>query len=161
MMQRQHSNTFHLLARLVATALALVPVSVLGQAHLSDPSPVAKGVYNVEIFTVAGEPVTNVPSGAAVIELDAPARLDAELSEDLPAEAEAAKAVMLERMQSPKWVDITQRYAERHIGVTRAWMLGVESVPAVVVDSQYVVYGEPDVSAAVIEILRAREEVVR
>lgn len=161
MMQRQHSNAFHLLARLVATALALVPVSVLGQAHLSEHSPVAKEDYTVEIFTLAGEPVTNVPSGAAVIELDAPARLDAELSEDLPADADAAKAVMLERMQSPEWEDLAQRYAERHIGVTRAWMLGVESVPAVVVDSQFVVYGEPDVNAAVTEILQAREEVAR
>ncbi|RCV86952.1 TIGR03757 family integrating conjugative element protein [Billgrantia montanilacus] len=160
-MQRQHSNTFPWLARLVVTAVALVPVSVLGQALLSDLHPTARGGYTVEIFTVAGEPVTNVPSGAAVIELDAPARLDAELSEDLPAEADAAKAVMLERMQSPEWEDITKRYAEQHIGVTRAWMLGVESVPAVVVDSQYVVYGEPDVNAALIEILRAREEVAR
>lgn len=160
MMLRQHSNTFPWLARLVVTAVALVPVSVLGQALLSDLHPTARGIP-VEIFTVAGEPVTNVLSGAAVIELDAPARLDAEMSEDLPGEADAAKAVMLERMQSPEREDIAKRYAEQHIGVTRAWMLGVETVPAVVVDSQYVVYGEPDVNAAVIEILQAREEVAR
>ncbi|MCE8005296.1 TIGR03757 family integrating conjugative element protein [Halomonas sp. MCCC 1A11081] len=113
------------------------------------------------MFTIAGIPVTNVPPGTAVIELDAPARLDAELSEGLPADLSAAEAVMRDRMQSPEWNDAIRRYGELHVGVARAWMLRVEKVPAVVVDGEFVVYGQPDVSAAVAEILDTRGEVTR
>src|SRR5699024_12210189 len=52
----------------------------------------------IEVFTTAGEPAVNVPSGVAVIELDAPGRLDSELSQDLPADPELAEALMRERM---------------------------------------------------------------
>ncbi|MFY0038678.1 DUF1525 domain-containing protein [Acinetobacter baumannii] len=38
---------------------------------------------------------------------------------------------------------------------TDAWSLGVEKIPAVVVDRQYVVYGEPDVPRAVELIAKA------
>ncbi|WP_446939641.1 TIGR03757 family integrating conjugative element protein, partial [Pseudomonas aeruginosa] len=40
--------------------------------------------------------------------------------------------------------------------VADAWSLGVEKIPAVVVDRQYVVYGEPDVSRALELIAKAR-----
>ncbi|MGE4533206.1 DUF1525 domain-containing protein [Halomonas sp.] len=48
----------------------------------------------IEVFTTAGEPVINVPSGAAVIELDVPGRLDALLSQQLPADPDVAAALM-------------------------------------------------------------------
>lgn len=108
----------------------------------------------VEVFTVAGQPAVNVPSGVAVIELDAPGRLDAELSQDLPADPEAAAALMRERMAIPVWQETADRYAESYVGLVRAWQLGVEKVPAVVVDGRYVIYGEPDVAAALREAER-------
>lgn len=40
--------------------------------------------------------------------------------------------------------------------VADAWSLGIEKIPAVVVDRQYVVYGEPDVSRALELIAKAR-----
>lgn len=111
----------------------------------------------VEVFTVAGEPVVNVPDGAAVVELDAPARLDAQLSQGLPANPERARQAMRERVSRPDWPEMKDRYQSAYTGLARAWVLGIQKVPAVVVDERYVVYGEPDVARAVAEVDRARK----
>lgn len=113
-------------------------------------------IAGTEVFTVAGEPVQNVPTSAAVVELDAPGRLDARISQDLPADPSSAKQVLQSRMSAPEWKQTLQDYGRFYQGVARAWMLGIEKVPAVVVDSQYVVYGEPDVGRALEEIEQAR-----
>lgn len=110
----------------------------------------------VEVFTVAGKPVVNTPDTAVVVELDAPGRLDARISQDLPANPSSAKKALQARMQGAEWQATLKRYRSAYTGVARAWMLGVEKLPAVVVDSRYVVYGEPDVGAALQEIERAR-----
>lgn len=113
-------------------------------------------VGSVEVFTVASVPVTNAPDTAAVVELDAPGRLDTRISQDLPANPSSAKKALQARMQGAEWQATLKRYRSAYTGVARAWMLGVEKLPAVVVDSRYVVYGEPDVGAALQEIERAR-----
>jgi len=105
----------------------------------------------IEVFTTAGEPVINVPSDVAVIELDAPARLDAELSRELPADPDVAADLMRERMATAEWQETADRYADRYLGLVRAWQLGVEKVPAVVIDGRYVIYGQPDVAQALNE----------
>lgn len=106
----------------------------------------------IEVFTVAGSPVVNVPEGAAVVELDQPGRLDAELSDGLPTTESAATEELQRRMQGAEWQDMAARYQRAARGVARAWMLGVEQVPAVVLDGEYVVYGEHDVQAALNQI---------
>ena len=108
----------------------------------------------IEVFTTAGEPAVNVPSGVAVIELDAPGRLDAELSQDLPADPDIAAALMRERMATPEWQEMADRYADSYLGLARAWQLGVEKVPAVVIDGRHVIYGQPDVAEALREAER-------
>ncbi|MCG7601792.1 TIGR03757 family integrating conjugative element protein [Halomonas sp. McH1-25] len=108
----------------------------------------------VEVFTIAGEPVINVPDSSAVVELDAPARLDARISQGLPADPERAQRVLQSHMSGPEWQATLRRYGKLYRGIARAWVLGIEKVPAVVVDSRYVVYGEPDVQAALREIER-------
>lgn len=107
----------------------------------------------VEVFTIAGEPVVNVHVSTAVIELDAPARLDARISHDLPADPERARQMMQSRMSGPDWQATLKRYGELYTGIARAWMLGIRKVPAVVV------YGEPDVQVALKEIALARGKV--
>jgi len=136
-MERHHPRRW--LAAFVLSA------SLVGSA-LAEPA--------IEVFTTAGEPVINVPSGAAVIELDAPGRLDAKLSRDLPADHEVATAMMRERMATPEWQETADRYADSYLGLARAWELGVEKVPAVVIDGRQVVYGQPDVAAALQEAER-------
>lgn len=112
----------------------------------------------VEVFTIAGEPIVNAPDSAVVIELDAPARLDAQISQDLPADPEQARQLLKSRMSGPEWQATLKRYGELYTGLARAWMLGIEKVPAVVVNGQYVVYGEHDVAAALAEIEQARRD---
>ncbi|MDW7747257.1 TIGR03757 family integrating conjugative element protein [Halomonas sp.] len=108
----------------------------------------------IEVFTIAGEPVVNVPSGVAVIELDAPGRLDALLSQQLPADREVAAALMRERMATAEWQETADRYADSYLGLVRAWQLGVEKVPAVVIDGRHVIYGQLDVAEAMREAQR-------
>lgn len=108
----------------------------------------------IEVFTIAGEPVVNVPSGVAVIELDVPGRLDASLSQDLPADPEVAEGLMRERMANNEWQETADRYADSYLGLARAWQMGVEKVPAVVIDGRYVIYGQPNVADALNEAER-------
>ncbi|MBN0997448.1 TIGR03757 family integrating conjugative element protein, partial [Pseudomonas aeruginosa] len=52
--------------------------------------------------------------------------------------------------------DLQRRIASAYQGVADAWSLGVTSIPAVVVDQRYVVYGEPDVARAVARVAQHR-----
>lgn len=122
-------------------AIALITLAALPSIALAQ----------VEVFTLAGLPVTQVPADATVVELDAPARLDQRLSQGLPADPKAAAAIVRRRLKSFK-----ARYGTAYRGLVRAWQLGVAKVPAVVVDGQYVVYGRPDVATALAALRRAR-----
>lgn len=136
----------------VTAAVWLLCLMIGGMPIISMASSNLERINSIEVFTIAGEPVSNVPDNVPVIELDAPERLDARVSEGLSADLEAAQSTMRERMTSPEWQGIMQRYGDLYTGVTRAWMLRVEKLPAVVVDGRYVVYGQHDVVAAVEDI---------
>tara|TARA_B100000378_G_scaffold269486_1_gene257584 strand:- start:519 stop:899 length:381 start_codon:yes stop_codon:yes gene_type:complete len=112
----------------------------------------------VEVFTIAGLPVTNAPENTPIVELDAPARLDAQISQGLPGDPDQARQAMRERVSRPDWPEMKARYQSAYTGLTRAWMLGIEKVPAVVVDGQYVVYGEPNVARALSTIDQAKRQ---
>lgn len=95
-------------------------------------------------------------AGARVVLLDAPERLEQKLSEGLPADPRQAVAIMQQRMRSASAQQLGRDLAKAHQDVADAWSLGVAKLPAVVVDRQYVVYGQPDVAAAVVSIERYR-----
>ncbi|WP_158896569.1 MULTISPECIES: TIGR03757 family integrating conjugative element protein [unclassified Pseudomonas] len=94
--------------------------------------------------------------GARVVLLDAPERLEQKLSEGLPADPRQASAIMQQRMRSASAQQLGRDLAKAHQDVADAWSLGVTKLPAVVVDRRYVVYGQPDVVAAVASIERYR-----
>ncbi len=129
--------------------MRMIPIIGLALTGLASGAATAQ----TEVFTLAGLPVTNVPDHAAVFELDAPARLDKRLSDGLPADQAAAAKMVQQRLHGFK-----KAYGEAYRGLLRAWRLGVERVPAVVVDGEYVVYGEPDVQAALTEIRAAARQ---
>lgn len=83
-----------------------------------------------------------------LIELDAPARIEAELSKRLPKEPWEAQAQVQRRLQA----DAHRRLVQAYQDVAEAWRLGVAKIPAVVVDRRYVVYGETDVTRAVARV---------
>jgi len=82
-----------------------------------------------------------------VVALDAPRQIEAVLSEGLPPDPAQAAAIARERVaQNP---DAHKQLRAAYEGVLLAYRLGIQKVPAVVVNRRYVVYGEHDVHAAV------------
>lgn len=86
-----------------------------------------------------------------IIELDAPARAEAELAAQLPSDPRQAAAIVQQRLKSGG-ADLHRRLAVAYQCVIEAWSLGIVKLPAIVVDRQYVVYGELDVDRAVSRI---------
>jgi integrating conjugative element protein (TIGR03757 family) len=124
--------------------IALAVPSVLASENM--PS-------SVRVFSDHAHPVTNNAANQ-VIWLDAPAQLEAQFTASLPKEApDAALEVQQHLRQHPEFQhQLTAAYQ----GVVDAWNLGVTTLPAVVLDNRYVVYGEPDVAHAVARIAAYR-----
>ena len=109
---------------------------------------------DVLVVTDSHHPVKTM-GGERLIELDAAPRIEAELSAELPADPKQATAIVKRRLNGGG-ADLQRRIASAYQGVTDAWSLGITSLPAVVVDRRYVVYGEPDVARAVARIEQHR-----
>lgn len=92
-----------------------------------------------------------VPAGVRVIALDEPARIEAQLAANLPADPSRSAAIVRERLREGGRA-LQRRIATGYQGVVDAWSLGVATIPAVIVNSRYVVYGEPDVAKAIARI---------
>lgn len=105
---------------------------------------------DVLVVTDTEHPVI-APSGTRVIFLDAPIRLKAELSSGLPKDPEPAASLVRQRLNAGG-IQLQRRFQRAYQDVTEAWRLGVTHIPAVVVDSRFVVYGEPNVESAVTRI---------
>ncbi|APQ11070.1 integrating conjugative element protein [Pseudomonas oryzihabitans] len=110
---------------------------------------------DVLAITDHAHPLTNL-AGARVVLLDTPERLEQQLSEGLPADPRQAAALMQKRLRSASAQQLGRDLVKTHQDVADAWSLGVTKVPAVVVERRYVVYGQPDVAAAVASIARYR-----
>ena len=123
--------------------------------------PAALAVFSPAAFAADVVVVTDsrhpfkTMGGERLIELDEAHRIEAELSAQLPADSEQATVVVKRRLSSGG-TDLQRRLASAYQGVTDAWSLGITSLPAVVVDQRYVVYGEPDVARAVARIEQHR-----
>jgi integrating conjugative element protein (TIGR03757 family) len=111
-------------------------------------SPLAAA--DVLVVTDGRHPIQSM-GGERVIELDLPARIEAELSAGLPADPGQAEAIMQQRLREGN-VTLQRRIGRAYQGVAEAWGLCISKIPAVVVDRRYVVYGEPDVARAVARI---------
>jgi integrating conjugative element protein (TIGR03757 family) len=92
---------------------------------------------------------------ARLIELDAPQRIEAELAATLPTDPQQAASVVRQRLQAGG-VRLQQRMQTAYQGVVDAWSLGIATIPAVVVDRRYVIYGESNVDQAMARIAQYR-----
>lgn len=104
-------------------------------------------VEKVEVFSNSAIYLTNARD-ARVYLLDALEVLDRELSAGLPASEREAQALVRRRLQSmgtAKLADRTRLGAE---GIVQAARYGVDRVPAIVINGQYVIYGVTDIDAA-------------
>lgn len=109
----------------------------------------------VLIVTDRQHPVLGI-EGARVIELDAPTRIEANLSTDLSAYPTEAAEVVQQRLRANRGA-LARQLASVYQAVADAWSLGVTTIPAVVVDHRYVVYGDHDAAHAVARIQAYRE----
>ncbi|TNL09693.1 TIGR03757 family integrating conjugative element protein [Kosakonia cowanii] len=102
------------------------------------------------VFTDRTIRLTSV-GDANFVRLDAPAAIEARLATDLPANPEKARELIHQRLEQGG-DDLQAELSSAYRGVADAWSLGVTTLPAVVVDRRFVIYGEPDVSRAVARI---------
>lgn len=104
----------------------------------------------ITVFTDSHHTV-QAPPNARIIALDEPAWIARELATNLPADPKRSAALVQQRLQTGG-VALQRRIASAYQNVVDAWALGITTIPAVVVDQRYVVYGEPDVAKAVARI---------
>lgn len=119
----------------LATALCAALLGPLAQAD------------DILVVTDSQHPV-QAHSDVRRIELDQPARIKAELGTHLPADPTRSAALVQQRLKDGGNA-LQARLGKAYQGVVDAWSLGVTTIPAVIVDHRYVIYGEPDVAKAV------------
>ncbi|MHB9797817.1 TIGR03757 family integrating conjugative element protein [Pseudomonas sp. MT3] len=120
---------------------------------------IATGTTHAEtwVITDSAHPVT-LPAGAGIrlIQLDEQQHLEEQLSRLLPANPQQAATAAQKVLSGPEGARIQRDLLKAQQGVTDAWSVGVEKLPAVVVDRKYVVYGQPNVALALQAIEHAR-----
>lgn len=103
------------------------------------------------VFTDSTHPLTNI-GNARIVLLDAPIKLEAELSVGLPADPKVSAEIVQHRMYGNAGENFMQRMRLAQQGVADAWSMKVEKLPAVIVDGMWVTYGIANVSRAESEI---------
>ncbi|MEI7178134.1 TIGR03757 family integrating conjugative element protein [Pectobacterium carotovorum] len=103
---------------------------------------------DIIVVTDRRHPVQVEHPSVRVIELDAAQRIEAELAANLPQDPARAAIIVQQRLREGGTA-LQQRINEAYQDVVDAWSLGITTLPAVVVDQRYVVYGEPDIARAV------------
>lgn len=130
----------------------IVAVGFLATLMLAAPAHALDA--DIVVFTDRHHPVV-APTGVRVVHLDAAQHLKTRLNSNLPTNPDRAAAVARQRLQDGG-EPLQKQLALAYQGLVDAWSLGVTHIPAVVVDRQYVVYGDPDVSRALIDIATFR-----
>lgn len=105
-------------------------------------------VAGTTVYTDSAHPPVNLLPEVQVVLIDGPQQFQDSFFGPLPADPDAAEAVVREHIQSPEWQSVQTNLAERYRQVTRAWSLGLKKYPAVVFDDRDVVYGTTDVALA-------------
>lgn len=101
----------------------------------------------MEVFTDAQFPVVSTTSPATIYVLDGIARLQQDLSRDLPKDLTQAKALVMTRLQ-PLDSHASAKLENAATGLLRAHEYGLDRYPAVVFDGQAIVYGVIDLDVA-------------
>lgn len=108
----------------------------------------------VWVFTDSAHPVINLYPKYRIVLLNKPAQVMTQLNKDLPADPRRAETMVKQRL-TPELHRTMQEILQ---GVIDAKTLGVQKIPAVVVDRQYVIYGENNVRKAVQTIEQQRRQ---
>jgi integrating conjugative element protein (TIGR03757 family) len=111
----------------------------------------------VWVITDAKQPPQGTRKPTRIIELDEARRIQAELSANLPADPQQAAAIVGQRLKDGG-SRLQQRMQTAYQGVADAWSMGITTIPAVVVDRRFVIYGEPNIDRAIVRIAQYRKE---
>lgn len=139
----------------VASTTSLVLAVSLSFGDVAWAASESREPVRVEVFTAQDLPMQPGRGGDAalapmmidVYEIDGIERLEAILSEQLPADSNAARRVALKRVGQvdPVRIEAIQRAA---VGLLKAAEYGIDRYPAIVFDGHAVVYGVTDIEAA-------------
>lgn len=110
----------------------------------------AASAAEVTVFTDRSVTLKSAEN-ATVVRLDAAQEIESGLAADLPADPNRAQTIVQERLKQGG-AQLQRDLASAWQGVADAWSLSISTVPAVVVDRRYVIYGERDVARAVARI---------
>lgn len=139
---------------LILIGLLSVSCSALGDTTVAAAAPTDLPA-SIEVFTSLDQPPTGLKAVSAdarseirVFVLDCIHRLEAKLSQDLPADGRLAEREVLRRLQvlDKDWQLRVKASAE---ALMRAKDLGVERYPAIVFDGTLVAYGVTDLPTAI------------
>lgn len=120
------------------------------------PFSVSAGVV---LYTTSDNPPTNTGGEAEIVYLDASETLTDAWFTGQGIELSAQNAPQVaQALQSPEWQAQEAQLQQAYQGVIRAWQLGVERIPAVVVDDKWVVYGATDIDRARSEVELYRQQ---
>ncbi|ECI4532301.1 TIGR03757 family integrating conjugative element protein [Salmonella enterica subsp. diarizonae] len=100
------------------------------------------------IYTTARYPVENPEPGVVIQVLEDIHSLEQSLFPALSQHPERAEQQAREQMKQPDWREQEARLTRAYQSLLDAYALGVEKVPAVVLDERYVVYGTTDIRVA-------------
>ncbi|MEB1608987.1 TIGR03757 family integrating conjugative element protein [Xanthomonas campestris pv. campestris] len=128
--------------------------ALFGLAMLVPGSSEAQEVW---VITDSKHSVTGNAAVERRIELDKAQQLEIELSEQLPSDPQRAAALVQQRIERGGQA-LQQRLRSAYQDVADAWSLGIATLPAVVVDQSYVVYGEPNLDRALARVAQYRRK---
>ena len=150
---------------MLALAHALVSLVLMGPLVFSG-AVVAGESLGVEVFTAAGFPISGKAdprlrtATVTVYAIDGLDQFESALSEDLPPDADAAKAEALRRIGQLNEVRMAPA-KHAALGLAKAVQYGVDRYPAIVFNGTAVVYGVTDLVEAVQRYAAWREAQAR
>ncbi len=110
----------------------------------------AQEVVSIKIFKTTSmrvEPSNNHSSEST--NLDAGENIIGLLGKDLPYSLEKAEQEIARRMETGEGRELVKKIGTSYDGVVEAWSLGIEKLPAILINKQYVVYGVYSVDKAI------------
>lgn len=125
------------------------PVAAIWFA-LASIAAASAGEAEVRIYTIRSIPV-NAPGWARIVYLDAAGALEEQLSAGLPHDPVRAVTTARQRLVD-EGATLQRDLAIAYEGIAEAWSLGITTLPAVIIDRRYVIYGEADVASALARI---------
>lgn len=104
----------------------------------------------VRIYTIRSIPIS-APPEATIVHLDDAGAIEEELSAGLSHDPARAVTTARQRL-TDGGAELQRDLVAAYEDIAEAWSLGITTLPAVVVDRRYVIYGEADISRAIARI---------